>query len=112
MNASEFVGLIGGALAFLLTPLLGLVAWTFTTFRTEAMRSIEQLRAENRDQAIKMASLEQAASLERIVQALEKIGVSQSETARVLDRVSIVVERLDRKLGTSAGEYPAVRGAR
>ena len=109
MTGADFFGLIGGALAFLLAPLLGLVAWTFTTFRAEALRSIETLRSENREQALKIAKLESSGTDERMISILEKLDTNINALAHTQDRSNIILERIDRKLSSSGGEYPATR---
>jgi Tfp pilus assembly protein PilN len=109
MTGAEELGIAGGIISMLLGVVLALVAYVFTSKTTALEKIIATLQEQNREQAIQIASIEQAASLERVVQTLERTQSGQSETMRVLDRLAIVVERLDRKLGMSGGEYPAVR---
>jgi hypothetical protein len=109
MNTAETFGVAGAIISMLLGCVIALVAYTFTSKTTTIEKTVATLQEQNREQAIQIASLSQAASLERVVQTLERIQNSQGETNRVLDRVSLVLDRLDRKLGTSAGEYSAVR---
>jgi Tfp pilus assembly protein PilN len=109
MTGAEELGIAGGIISMLLGVVLALVAYVFTSKTTALEKIIATLQEQNREQAIQIASIEQAASLERVVQTLERMQSGQSETMRVLDRLAIVVERLDRKLGMSGGEYPAVR---
>ena len=102
------MGVVGAVLAFLLAPLLGLVSWTFTTFRAEANRSIEQLRAENREQALILATLKASDHDARMLALLESLRDKFDAFGRALDRSSTIMDRLDRKL-QSGGEYPAAR---
>lgn len=102
MSASELFGVIGGIVSPVLAILLGLIAWTFTTFRSETNRAIEQLRAENRDQALTLATLKAGAHDERMLSILESLRDG-------FNRFSVIMDRFDRKLGgTSGGEYRAV----
>lgn len=116
MSISETIGIVGAILAFLLAPLLGLVAWTFTTFRSEANRAIELLRAENREQALQLAALKASGHDERMIQlldglgrGLEKLDDKLDGLGRGFDRFATIVERMDRRLGLSGGEYRAVK---
>ena len=103
MSASELFGIIGGIVSPVLAILLALVAWTFTTHRTDTNRAIEMLRAENRDQALQLAAIKAGAHDERMLNLLE--GLRDA-----FNRYTVVMDRIDRKLGgTSAGEYPATR---
>lgn len=101
MSASELFGIIGGIVSPIILVLLGLVAWTFTTFRSEANRAIEQLRAENRDQALQLATIKAGAHDDRMLAMLESLRDG-------FNKFAIVMDRIDRKLGASGGEYRAV----
>ena len=109
MSGAEVLGIAGAIISCLVGIVLALVAYVFTSKASELGKTVATLQEQNREQAIQIASIEQAASLERVVQTLERMQNGQSETMRVLDRLALVVERLDRKLGMSGGEYPAVR---
>ncbi len=109
MSGAETLGVAGAIISGMMAVLLALVAYVFTSKTNALEKSVTTLQEQNREQAIQIASIEQAASLERVVQTLERMQNGQSETMRVLDRLALVVERLDRKLGMSGGEYPAVR---
>jgi len=105
MSAPELIGIIGGIFTPILAVLLALVAWTFTTFRSEANRAIEQLREENRDQALQVAAIKAGAHDERMLTLLESLRDA-------FNRYTVVMDRIDRKLGRSGGEYPETRPPR
>lgn len=103
MSTAELIGIAGALLSFLLTVVLGIVAWTFTTFRGDTIAQVKVLESQNREQALAIKTLEAKAehsdkSDSRLVETLEKLDDKIDHFSRELGHFGGILDALSRRL--------------